>query len=363
MKTLLFLLLIVQSGMIFADQPDQALLEFRKKGDFINEARLRDDLEESLDQINDRTMATSLKRSLYIDTIPLPEDIFFDTNISALIADKDDLWAGSRSGDIARYSLSERRWSSFARGQESLAIRTVQSIQTDEENIWILSYGRVAVYSKRHNSFIPLNIPDSGEYRGLQSAVMMGTGLICGTQGSGLRRIRLDGYSVIPQEPELRNITFLKIMEDDTLLAGTEEHGLFLLDSQYQPKALSLNNRQSSAVRVVLDHSSGKMIAGSYGSGLFLLAKRDEKYDIVFLGTTARWITGGVEIPGAYCFSTLGKGLVVLDKTSLEPSYYGISEGLAGLDISSITYVEPYVICALQGQGLVRIHENYFKHP
>lgn len=363
MKGFLLVILMIPVLSLIAEQPDQDLPGFRKRGDFLNESLLRSKLEETLSELNDPAELTRMKRSLYIEAIPLPEDIFFDTGISALSADQDDIWAGSRSGDIARYSLSERSWVSFVRGRESLAIRTVQSIQGDPENIWILSYGSVAVYSKRHDSFIPLNIPDTGEYRGLQSGILMGNGLICGTQGTGLRRIRLDGYSSIPQHPELRNITFLKSLGSDSLLAGTEEDGLFVLDSRYQPRPLLENNRRTSAVRVVFDAGEDRMIGGSYGSGLFMLAKKNEKYDIVFLGAGVRWITGGVEIPGFYCFTTLGNGLVVIDRKSLETKVYGISEGLGGLDFSSITYVAPYVVCALQGQGLVRIHENYFKEP
>jgi len=363
MKNLIFLVFLVLCRLIFADQPEQEILRMRDKGDFQKESLLRSDLENLLMNVQDPTEKTSLKRHLYMETIPLPADLFFDTHVSALAADNDDIWVGSRSGDIARYSLSERHWKSFAKGQESLAIRTVQSIKSDKENVWILSYGSVAVYSKRHNRFFPLSLPDAGEFRGLQSAVLMGNGLICGTQGTELRRIRLDGYSTIHQVPKLRNITYLKLLDQNSILAGTEEDGLFLLDSRYQPHALSVNNRQSSAVRVVLNNGPDKMIAGSYGSGLFLLTKNNGKYDIVFLGTDAKWITGGVAISGFYCFSTLGEGLVVLNRKSLEPVSYGISEGLAGLNIMAVTYVKPYVICAVQGQGLVRIHENFFKRP
>ena len=143
----------------------------------------------------------------------------------------------------------------------------VQSIQAEPEMIWFLSYGSVSIYSKRYDRFIQLPIPDDKEYRGLQSAVLMGQGLISGTQNSHLRRIRLDSQSVIHQSPPLRNITFLKEINEGRLLAGTELDGLFILDRFFQPQPLTENNRKTSAVRAVLGDPSVAMVAGSYGAG------------------------------------------------------------------------------------------------
>ncbi|MDA3957272.1 hypothetical protein, partial [Oceanispirochaeta sp.] len=174
---------------------------------------------------------------------------------------------------------------------------------------------------------------------------------------------RMDSQSVIHQNPPLRNITFLKELSMGQLLAGTELDGLFILDSHFQPMPLSENNRQTSAVRSVLGDSSGRMIAGSYGAGLFQLVRKGEEYDIVFLRTAAKWITDGVEIRHYYCFSTLGQGLILFDKETLQSRFFGIEDGLAGLDINAMVYVEPYLICAAQGQGLIKIHEHYFEAP
>ncbi|MDC7238917.1 MAG: hypothetical protein PQJ50_01025, partial [Spirochaetales bacterium] len=88
-----------------------------------------------------------------------------------------------------------------------------------------------------------------------------------------------------------------------------------------------------------------------------------EGYDIVFLNSRSSWITDGAENRDFYFFTTLGQGLMAVDKKSLAIRYYGISEGLGGLDLSSLVYLEPYIICAVQGQGLVIIHEDFFTTP
>ncbi|QEN07646.1 hypothetical protein EXM22_06455 [Oceanispirochaeta crateris] len=363
MKYSLVLIFFSFSCLCYGEDSILNLQKIRSRGDFISEQYVIQDGEHKLSLVSDPTERTILKRQLYLEDISLPESLFFDTQISALSADGDDIWLGSRSGDIARYSLSERKWTSFVRGEESLAIRMVQSIQIESERIWFLSYGSVAIYSKRHDRFIQLSIPDDQEYRGLQSAVLMGQGLISGTQSSNLRRIRLDSQSVIQQTPSLRNITFLKDLKNGTLLAGTEMDGLFILDEYFQPRPLSENNRKTSAVRAVLGDPDVRMIGGSYGAGLFQLVRQGEGYDIVFLHTPVQWITDGVEIKGEYYFSSLGQGLVVLDGETLQSRFYGISEGLSGLDINALVYVDPYLICAVQGQGIIKIHENYFKTP
>ncbi|MBF9017239.1 MULTISPECIES: hypothetical protein [unclassified Oceanispirochaeta] len=342
---------------------EELLLKYRINGDYLKESNLRTVLEELLFSETDPLSRTALKRLLYQELIELPDDIFFDKHISALAADGDDLWMGSRSGDIARYSLSEKSWKSFIRGQDSLAIKTMQTILPDHERIWFLSYGSVGVYSKRHSRLIYLDIPDEKDYRGLQSGIVVGTGLITGTQSRGLRRIRLDSQSVLPLASDLRNVTFLQALDDQRILAGSEEDGLFILDRSFNASAAGQNSRQLSAARAVLGDSRSRMIAGSYGGGLYKLVRQGDKYDIVLLNSRTRWITGGVELPEHFCFSTLGQGLLVMEKESLEISYLGISEGLGGLDMSSIAYVEPYIICAVQEQGLVKIHEDLFRTP
>lgn len=329
----------------------------------MRESNLRIELEKQLSAEDDSLSRTALKRVLYQETIELPDSVFFDNHISALVADGDDLWMGSQNGDIARYSLSEKTWKSFIKGQETLAIRTVQKILPDKERIWFLSYGSVAVYSKRYDRLISLDIPDEKNYRGLQSGILVGSGLIAGTQSRGLRRIRLDTQSILPGGSELRNITFLQTLDNQRTLAGTEENGLFILNQNYSASPAGQNSRNLSATRAVLGDYKSRMIAGTYGSGLFKLVREGDKYDIVLMNSHSRWITGGVELAEHFCFSTLGQGLLVIEKDNLEISYLGISEGLGGLDLSSIAYVKPYLICAVQGQGLVKIHEDLFRTP
>ncbi|MDC7232007.1 MAG: hypothetical protein PQJ58_02155 [Spirochaetales bacterium] len=342
---------------------ENTLLDSRNKGDFLTEEGIRKTLETDLAHETDSLNRTALKRLLYMESIALPENIFFDTDISSMTVVDDDLWLGSRSGDIARYSLSERQWKSYARGQESLSIRTVQAILPDRERIWFLSYGSVGVYSRRHDRIVSLPVPDEKEFRGLQSAVVMGSGLIAGTQSKGLRRIRLDSQSVLPRPGDLRNITYLQFMDREQLLAGTEENGLYILDRFYNARPAGSGSSQLSAVRVLLGDPSDSMIAGSYGGGLYKLVREGASYDIVLLNSRARWITGGVELSGLYCFSTLGNGLLVMDKEARNIRSLGISEGLSGLDLSSAAYVAPFIICAVQGQGLIKIHEDIFRTP
>lgn len=341
----------------------ELLLEYRAAGDFLKESNLRIKLEKQLMTERDPLNRTALKRVLYQESIELPDTVFFDKYISSMAVDGDDLWMGSRNGDIARYSLSEKTWKSIIKGEETLAIRTVQTILPDNERIWFLSYGSVGVYSKRHGRMVSLDIPDDKDYRGLQSGILVGTGLIAGTQSGGLRRIRLDTQSVLPGASNLRNVTFLQALDSQRILAGSEENGLFILDRSFTASPAGKNSRNLSAARTVLGDYKTWMIAGTYGSGLYKLVRQGDTYDIVLLNSLSRWITGGVELPEHFCFSTLGQGILVLNKKSLEISYYGISEGLGGLDLSSIAYVEPYLICAVQGQGLVKIHENLFRTP
>ncbi len=362
--SLLLFVILFLTALSVPGRADE-MSEFRmslEQGDYLRADYLRTVLGKKLETIEDPLLRTGMKRALYLEHVSLPEDLIYDHAVSSMLADGDDLWLGSRSGDIARYSLSERRWTSFVRGQESLAIRAVQSIIVQGEHVWFLSYGSVGVYSKRQNRFFSLDIPDRKEYRGLQSAIVEGRGLICGTQSSGLRRIRLDGQSLIRQEPPLENITFLQRQSDGRVLAGSEEQGLFVLDRLFRASPVVQNSRLTAAARAVLGTVS-EMIVGTYGGGIVRLKREERGYRTIISDYSSRWITDGVELPGLYCFSTLGQGLLVLGRDDSEKRYYGIEDGLSALDISAVEYASPFLICAVQEQGLNIIHEKFFKTP
>ena len=103
-----------------------------------------------------------------METVSYPEEIVFDPSISAMLADGDDIWIGSRSGDIARYSLPSDAGTLWCAGRESLAIRAVQQISAEGEHIWFLSYGAVGVYSRRQNKYFALDIPDRKSFAGFK---------------------------------------------------------------------------------------------------------------------------------------------------------------------------------------------------
>ena len=141
------------SPMIRGDDLDD-FRESLKTGDYSRTEYLRTVLQEKLESEEDPLLRTGIKRTLFQEHVPFPDELIYDASVSAMLADGDDIWIGSRSGDIARYSLSERRWTVLVRGEESLAIRAVQSILAEGEHIWFLSYGSVVgVLFKETESF------------------------------------------------------------------------------------------------------------------------------------------------------------------------------------------------------------------
>ena len=331
----------------------------RVRGDFQQIRWLRVKLETLLKNETDGFVRTAIKRALWVEQIPLNGSGIFNHDISALEVDGDDIWIGSRSGDIARYSLSERRWLILRTGAPSLAIRAVNAIEKDRDRLWFLSYGSVLLYDKRQGISFPIDLPDHPDYRGMQSLTLLGRGILVGTQSGGFRRILPKEETVISIDG-LKNISYLNRIESNCLMAGTEEDGLFILDQAFHPVPVIINNRQTSSVRSVLN-GDGYYLVGSYGNGIFIL--RGEKHPLEFrkLNTPGNWITDGIETKEGYCFSSLGNGLIYIGKKDLSIRIAGITEGLPSLDITSMEYSAPYIICGTQGQGLLVVHENFFK--
>jgi len=363
MKNRFFLLMILLPVFLSGQTLREEYLAARDAGDFLREKQLEKELLAVLGAETDPLIRTSLKRALFIERIPVEEGGFFDGSISALAAAGDDIWAGSRSGDLGRYSLSERKWQMMSVGAPSLAVRAVNSILPGSGRIWILSYGSLAWYDLRTGELNQASLPDHPDYRGMQSGVLLGDGLLAGTQGGGLRRIRADGGAVLEMPRFIRNVSYIARIGPERILLGTEENGLFFLDSLRESRPVTENNRQTSAVRTILG-TGDSFLGGSYGQGLFSL-KRDEEghYEYRRLSAAGKWITDGVRLKGGYCFSTLGSGLIYLSAPDTAPGQFGIPEGLPSLDITALAYSEPYIICGTQGQGLIKIHENYFLTP
>ncbi|OQY34875.1 MAG: hypothetical protein B6241_03060 [Spirochaetaceae bacterium 4572_59] len=352
-----FLLLFPESLI-----PEENLLDdlnkAQERGDFLEDEYISRVLSEKLTIEADPYIRTSLKRALWVHQVPLEKSGLFDFNISAMEADGDDIWIGTRSGDIARYSLSEQEWFILQKGAPSLAIRSVNAILCDKDRIWFLSYGSIILFDKRLGNSYFLDLPDHADYRGMQSLSLLGRGILVGTQSSGFRRI-LPGDETFIDIPGLNNISFQYKKDGDLLFAGTEETGLFVLDRFFHPHQVVSNNRRTASVRTLLP-GDGYYVAGSYGNGLFQLISDGQVYEYRKIFSKGNWITDGELLKKGYCFSTLGNGLIYMSREDLVARSLGIPEGLPSLDIAALEYSSPYLICGTQGQGLLIIHENFF---
>ncbi len=354
-----FLFLWFSSFLFGQGDPFRELEISRKRGDFAREEGLLEELEGTIREREKGYVRTFYERRLYHKEILLPEGVFYSTNVSALTLDSSDLWVGTRGGDLARYSLPEQTWRSYRRGEAALTIRTIQDIVVGERGLWILHYGGISYIDKRRDQEISLAIPLGEEFRGIQRGILLQGELLAGTQVAGVHRIGPQGRELLAPSRQVRNISYLG--EDaGGLLVGTSLKGeLYRLNGerglQRVASGAALRN-----TRVLLPLEDG-FLGGSYGYGLFQLLPRGEIYDYKEIPSASKWITAGVSLDGIYIFATLGEGLVILRKGEYDVKYYGIAEGLRGVNITALAYGSPYVVGAVQGRGLIRIHERFFR--
>jgi hypothetical protein len=305
-----------------------------------------------------------LRRRLAWSEIPPAALGLQDGNISAVRADRDDLWVGTWSGGLARLSRSSGASQLFWKDRESLEPNTVRSIEITDTRVWVGTYQGLWAYSKVDATWKPIEQFSRPKPVRVEAIRQIGSELYVGTLGRGLWKLDGRGWTEV-RDGDVPG-SFISCLEqaDDLLLIGTLNLGLVLYDpatgrlSSFDRLNPGLTSRN---VTMLLYEPAGRLWVGTYGEGLYLWeigANRLHHYTRASGQIADDWVLCAASTPEATYFGTFGGGLSMLSRREERWSSFGLRSGLPSLDISAVSSAPPYLYLGTLGCGLAALDET-----
>jgi len=279
-------------------------------------------------------------------------------NISALLSDKDDIWAGTWTGGLVRFSEPLGTYTVWDPGLPSLAVRTVNRILSDGKTISVVRYASIENYNKRTGEWhAETGLPATDR---LQDLCIIGKKTYLATLGYGLWEKTVRGWSQI-DFPGLF-INRLEQGAENELLIATMDRGLFILDTEsgswIQPPQGKL--RASNITSLI--RSGVSIVGGTYGDGAFIWNTVSSEVNVFgrdILGDP--WVLSVIEEGNRYIFGTFGAGLNILNEDFRDWDRISLQEGLKSADIASLTEDDSGNIWAgTLGGGIIRISGSIY---
>ena len=254
-------------------------------------------------------------------------------NVSALLADHDDIWIGTWTGGITRFSRPLEDYTLRDSGRPSLAVRTVNSIVRYGDTVWVVRYGGVERYDLR--SGVWSNVGGLPVAERIQDLHICKTGTYLATLGHGMWLDDGTGWRMI-RTPGLF-ITNLEPGADDELIVMTMDRGLFVLDAASNtwnrpPSEFLREVNVTSAVRY-----GERIYGGTYGFGAFVWNTESgdvERIDSAILGDS--YVLAAERSQNRIFFGTFGAGLVSWNPESDTWDRVSLKEGLPSADIAAL---------------------------
>jgi len=278
-------------------------------------------------------------------------------NVSALALDGDDLWIGTWTGGLVRYSIPLDRAEVWDPGQASLAVRTVNRILPTEKAVYVVRYGAVEVFDKRTSRWTSLTgLPVNQR---IQDLHVDGRRLYLGTLGQGLWMREGGRWSRII-EPGLF-IARLEPSPGNALLVATMDRGPYRLDIESggwtRPAETSLRSANVTSL-VATDRG---LLGGTYGSGAFLWDPTDDRtteLDAALVGDG--YVLAVARSRRRLYLGTFGAGL--RSWVPDQDAWGGVSlaEGLPSSDVASIAVGDGTVWIGVLGGGIIGIDEGIY---
>lgn len=274
-------------------------------------------------------------------------------NISALLVDHDDIWAGTWTGGISRLSCPLNDYTLWDPGQPSLAVRTVNSINRYGDTVWVVRYGAVEHYDLRTGIWSHLvGLPVTER---LQDIYISENGTYLATLGHGIWHNDGSGW-VMMRTPGLFITNFEPGPADD-LIVMTMDRGLYLLDTvtggwNRPPSGFLREVNVTSAV------AGGNIIyGGTYGFGAFVWNTESDEvthFDSGELGDP--YVLTVALSKRRVFFGTFGAGLVSWNLENETWDRVSLEEGLPSADIAALEVDEEGNVWAgTLGGGIVKI--------
>ncbi|MDF1568109.1 MAG: hypothetical protein RQ801_04455 [Spirochaetaceae bacterium] len=281
-------------------------------------------------------------------------------NVSALLSDNDDVWAGTWTGGVARLSRPLDDSVTWDPGNPSLAVRTVNRIRKQNEQIWLVRYGALERYSLRTSTWIrEADLPVSER---LQDVFLSGNNVYLGTLGKGLWEKSGRNWDFIPQPGIF--ITKLEPGIGTEILVCTMDRGLYIFEPISGTWSRPPDDRLKESNVTSAVATGDLIIGGTYGSGAFIWDRSTSEVRFIDesrLGDP--WVLAVAQSGDWFYFGTFGAGVNAWNTSTDVWDRISLPEGLPSADIAVInTDMDGAIWVGTLGGGIIRVETGIHGH-
>ncbi len=291
-----------------------------------------------------------------------------DANISAIATDGDDVWVGSWTGGLARYTHSTGQQSVFSEGPRSLMSLRVRDIETVDDYIWVGTDRGLSVYALASSRWRhELTIGDEQEPVALAAIATAGDTVFAGTLGQGLWRDDGTGWHALEGALPGSFITALQVV-GDTLWIGTIDLGLVSLDlasgavRSFDEINPGLGPQNVTAIEPGADRA---LWITTFGAGVYRWqpeANRISHFSAAGGELPDDWVLSGAMGDNGMYFGTFGGGVAHYSQPGGSWSVISLAHGLPSLNVAVVTAVRGSVYFGTLGGGVAVLSERRSVH-
>ncbi len=282
------------------------------------------------------------RRRMAIKPWPEEFDPLPDRNISSLLALSDDLWVGTWNGGFLRVNMTTGTVKALEQSQNTLAPRTVRTMDRQGESLWVGTYTGLYHYWLRDGSWRQVSTKNQFSTERIQDIISIGDDVYISTLGWGLWKLRNDTLSAVETETGPgRFITLVREIpgkEGESLrLVGTMDNGAWLWNQKTgEWSALKNSPRNINALE---EETEKRIWFGSYGGGVVLWDRLQEEW-IEYTNERGElqndWILTSCQDEERIYWGTFGGGLTVYQKETREWYTVDLQGGLHSQEISAL---------------------------
>lgn len=291
-----------------------------------------------------------------------------DANISAIATDGDDVWVGSWTGGLARYTRSTGQRTVFRDGPRSLLSLRVRDIATVDEYIWVGTDRGLSVYALASSRWRhELTLGDEHEPVALAAIASTDDTVYAGTLGQGLWRDDGSGWQALDGTLPGLFITALQVV-GDTLWIGTIDLGLVGLDlasgavRSFDEINPGLGPRNVTAIVPAAD---GALWITTFGSGVYRWQpgpNRITHFSVASGDLPDDWVLSGAAGDKGMYFGTFGGGVARFAQPGGTWSIISLAHGLPSLNVAVVTAARGTIYFGTLGGGVAVLSERRSVH-
>jgi len=279
-------------------------------------------------------------------------------NVSVFALDKDDLWVGSWSGGVFRYSIPLEEWEVIKEPVESLTVNSTYAISVETDRVWLTGYNWFSYYQKSSSQIRSYRQSIPGRIRDF---IIWQDHSYMGTAGGGI--YRYENYSgkwepYPPMEKAGWQINQL-VLSDKGFWICTADRGLYFWNGRQLSNEIS--GFPGLNVTTVEEWNNSLWI-GTYGQGLIQLSEEERYiYSEQNSQLTDDWILCSLKTEDYLFLGTLGGGIQYFNRNG-DYAILTLQEGLYSMDIAALTWYNQSLYVGTLGGGISVIDEEILQY-